>query len=218
MTNEEVLEKIKATRREHGGEAGVGSEEEVMSEAAVETLARRLDRLERQNRLLKRAGVVALVVISTAALMGQATTSQVAKQVEAEAFIVRDPSGRVVASLGAMPDGGGTLMFFDAKSRPRAMLGVAGDGSPGLTLAGKAGNVGVTLFAAADGSRGLEVYDGAGKRRAVTKALADGSPRVGVTYKDGKSGKSRVHLSVLPPGSPQLILYDKAGKVIWSAP
>ncbi len=43
-----------------------------MSEPTMETLARRLDRVERENRRLKRAGVVALAVIAAVVLMGQA--------------------------------------------------------------------------------------------------------------------------------------------------
>ena len=35
-----------------------------MNEPTMETLARRLDRVERENRLLKRAGVLALAVIA----------------------------------------------------------------------------------------------------------------------------------------------------------
>ena len=44
-----------------------------MSEPSMETLTRRLDRVERENRLLKRAGVLALAVIAAVMLMGQAT-------------------------------------------------------------------------------------------------------------------------------------------------
>ena len=43
-----------------------------MSEPTMETLARRLDGVERENRWLKRAGVVALVGIAAVVLMGQA--------------------------------------------------------------------------------------------------------------------------------------------------
>ncbi len=43
-----------------------------MVEPTIETLARRLERVERENRRLKRAGVVALVGIAAVVLMGQA--------------------------------------------------------------------------------------------------------------------------------------------------
>jgi len=70
-----------------------------MSEPTIETLARRLDRVERENRHMKQAGVVALAVIAAVVLMGQATPSKVAKVIEAEKFVVRDKSGKVRAEL-----------------------------------------------------------------------------------------------------------------------
>jgi len=41
-----------------------------MNNPTMETLARRLDRVERENRWLKQAGVVALAVIAGVVLMG----------------------------------------------------------------------------------------------------------------------------------------------------
>ncbi len=53
-----------------------------MTEQIIETLARRLDRVERENGRLKVAGLVALVVIAALGLMGQATRGKVAIVVE----------------------------------------------------------------------------------------------------------------------------------------
>ncbi len=55
-----------------------------MNEPTMETLARRLDRVERENRRLKRAGVAALAVIAAVVMMGQATASKVVRVIEAE--------------------------------------------------------------------------------------------------------------------------------------
>ncbi len=43
-----------------------------MIDPTMETLTRRLDRVERENRWLKRVGVLALAVIAAVVLMGQA--------------------------------------------------------------------------------------------------------------------------------------------------
>jgi len=43
-----------------------------MNEPTMETLTRRLDRVERENRWLKRAGVVALAVIAAVMLVAMA--------------------------------------------------------------------------------------------------------------------------------------------------
>ncbi len=42
-----------------------------MNEPTMETLARRVDRVERENRRLKQAGHVAIAVIAAVVLMGQ---------------------------------------------------------------------------------------------------------------------------------------------------
>jgi hypothetical protein len=76
-----------------------------MAEPTMETLARRLDRVERENRRLKRTGVVALAVIAAVMLMGQATESKVAKVVEAEKFVLRDAKGEKSADLEVKSDG-----------------------------------------------------------------------------------------------------------------
>ncbi len=47
------------------------AKEEAMSKPTMETMARRLDRVERENRRLKQAGHVAIAVIAAVVLMGQ---------------------------------------------------------------------------------------------------------------------------------------------------
>lgn len=98
-----------------------------MNEPTMEALARRLDRVERENRQLKRVGVVALAVIATVVLMGQTTqqskvveAEQVkANEVEARKFILRDASGK----------------------EARAELALSADDSPHLTLSDRGGKV-----------------------------------------------------------------------------
>lgn len=47
-----------------------------MNESALDTMARRLDRVERENRRIKGAGVVVLVAAATVVLMGQTRGGQ----------------------------------------------------------------------------------------------------------------------------------------------
>jgi len=103
------------------------------------SLERRLDRLERESRVLKRAGAVVLAGLAAAALMGQAR-SRVEKRpppptsVEAERFIVRDPVGKVRAALAVEPDGSTRLVLHDRHGARRAVLAVGADGLPALSL------------------------------------------------------------------------------------
>ena len=114
----------------------------------IETLARRLDKVERENRRLMRIGAVALAVIVAVVLMGQATwklapPGKPGKVVGAEQFIVHDARGGVRAVLGTLPDGTVRLVLYD-RSNPgetRVVLGAGPEGSPTLAFSDKAGKV-----------------------------------------------------------------------------
>lgn len=181
---------------DQGGGNGKGNGDgkgEVMNELMMmKTLAQRLDRVERENRRLKRGGAVVLAVVAAVVLMGQATGDKVAKVLEAESFVVRDSKGALRAILGVWEDDEVRLLLPDRNGKSRAILAVKPDGSPYLGL-----------------------YDKDGKRRIGMAVLQDGMLALGLAYTDDKS---RAGLSVGPDGSPRLFLADKAGKVIWSAP
>jgi len=222
------------------------AKERAMNEPTMETLARRLDGVERENRRLKQVGVVALAVIAAVVLMGQATGGKVAKVIEAENFIVRDEHGRKRAELGAKSGNVGlafygnsglasislylyqgaspSLMVVDkhrklaaflspsglglqVKNNSRAALRLDDDGSPRLVLYDKNGmfsqNKRAALELDNDGSPKLVLYDKNGMSRAELGSTSLETTRTGVVEKRPESS---------------LVLFDKKGKVIWSAP
>lgn len=140
--------------------------EGAMNEPTIETLGRRLDRLERENRRLKRVGVVALAVIGAVVMMGQATGGRL---VDAGKFILRDWEGRKRGELMTISSG--------------AYLGL--DGPNGKTR--------------------------------VTIAVLD-EPILTLYGEGAGAGAIRVLLGVNAVDSPYLKLFDKNGKVVWSAP
>ncbi len=105
-----------------------------MNEPTMETLARRLDRVERENRWLKQAGVVALAVIVAVGLMGQVTQGKVAKVVEAEKFVLRDKSGKTRAFLGVGDEGTVVLDLNDQDENIVVNLGVTANGDAVLSF------------------------------------------------------------------------------------
>src|SRR5215831_3067790 len=83
-----------------------------MSELTIETLLPRLERLERENRLLKWLGG-ALVIAAVAAMLVNAKRPELilspTRIIEAEKFVLKDSSGKVRAVLG---EGESTLGFL----------------------------------------------------------------------------------------------------------
>ena len=108
-----------------------------MNHPTMETLARRLDKVERENRGLKKAGVAILAGIAALVLMGHVFTDRV---VEAERFVLIDSSGDTRAVL-AVAKGGSGLYLYDGTGKIRAGLvgGVADE--TGLSLYDKTGKV-----------------------------------------------------------------------------
>ncbi len=203
--------------------------ETVMNEPTIETLARRLDRVERENRWLKRAGVVAVAVIAAVGLMGQATGSKVAKVIEAEKFVLRDTRGKVRGKLEMHKDGVG-LILADEDERPRIMALVAPQ-LVSLSLLDEAGNDRITL-STLERKVAIKLKDKTGKVSGGLGMVYGGQPTLSLT---DNLGKTRVGLFALPRGgavltaadaslimqyweAPVLTLLDKQNKVIWSAP
>ncbi len=119
-----------------------------MTEPTMETLAGRMDRVERENWWLKQAGVVALAVIAGVVLMGQgirktAPPGKPGKMVGAEQFIVHDARGGVRAELGTLPHGTVRLVLYDRGNpgETRVILSAGPEGSPVLSFSDKGGKV-----------------------------------------------------------------------------
>jgi hypothetical protein len=150
-------------------------------EASKEEILERLEKLERENRWLKRSGVAAAALASLFVILGVA--SPVPQTLTAHQILLTDSSGRVRVKLSAVGrkfpflalygpgdrtmlslDGGGTqpgLAIHDVSGKTRILLGGL---SPDLSFYNAAGDTIVSL----DGSLGprLMLFDSAGKLRA----------------------------------------------------
>jgi hypothetical protein len=196
---------------------GVGLREEgatmTTQTADLAAVVGRLEKIERENRRLKYAGVVVLLLAAAGLTMGQA--SPTSKTVEAEAFVLRDPSGTERAAWHLSPEGGAALTFFDQAKKPRAQVRVDRDGAPGVLLFDQAGNGRAMLRADRDGAPHLTLTDQAAQTRSLLRVEANGSP--GLIFFD-QGGKSRATLYVVSDGSATLQLSDKAERVFWRVP
>jgi hypothetical protein len=176
-----------------------------MTEMDLPTLATRLDRLERDNRRLRRW--VCALGTGLAALLTMGQLPPGPKVVEAESFVVRGAKGEPRALLGGIAGGAVTLALRDERGAERLTLVAAADGESTVRLTGPDG-ANIEAAARADGSRiGLE-----GRARKASIALGvNGADLPAITLQD-HSERTRAWLRVLEVGEVTLALSDRDGR------
>ncbi|MFQ5930764.1 MAG: hypothetical protein ACE5MK_13810 [Acidobacteriota bacterium] len=169
-----------------------------MNKSTMDILARRLNRLERENLWLKRLATFVFFGVVALILLGQAKPLDGAKVVEAERFILRDNSGRVRARLGVFNEKL-ALAFHDEDGTVRASLTILRDGKPSLNLYDQAGNTRATLgYTELQGTRTLTTLEN--KRSGM-----------GTKYVTTRTGR-------VTRSESSLVLFGKDRTVIWRAP
>lgn len=172
-----------------------------MGNDSLESVGWRLDRLERENRFLRRVIVCFLLLASTVIAMGQARPSRI---LEADAFLLKDATGRIRARLSMEAEGRPTLTYLDQKGNLVAAL--AGGDEPFLILNKNGSNEQVQL-GANKGLVGLAIYD---KGIRAGLSLQKGTPSLDLFDENGRPALSE------DPAS--LVLFGKDQKVLWSVP
>ena len=155
-------------------------------------LLERMERVERRSRWLAALSVV-VALLCVAVLAWQ--FAPLDSLVEARGFVLRD-----------------------SKWQTRAELRVRRDDSPVLRLNNRAGRPSAVLTVRDDGAVALRLYDTAEMQRAEVRLDEHGTPVFALT---GANGKSRVVLSAEETneaGEPRLLLRDRGGRTVWSAP
>ncbi len=108
------------------------------------TVEQRLERLERQNRWMKRIGMLVLAVAAAVLLSGQAK-GKAWQHLEVSSLTLMDKDGMAGASLSLFGTGTPHLLLHDKNGKKRVWLGVNRDGSPALDLYDKNVNKRATL-------------------------------------------------------------------------
>jgi hypothetical protein len=204
-----------------------------MNEAISEKdlILSRIERLEGQNRILKRGGLVCLVVIGSIGLMGQsqrkptrAPAPATPKNIEAESFILKDSSGRVRAEL-SMSGTGPSFKLHDQSGAALVTLSLndAAPGGPFLLLSDPQHHAGLSM----------SVLEGAGSQISLTGARADIQAHIGVTpdgtnlgLSDQDGFSTNIGSGIQPAKGGQvkktsaasITFFNKDRKVLWSAP
>jgi hypothetical protein len=159
-------------------------------------LEARLEKLERQNRRLKRLGLLFLLIAGSGFLLAQvprkptraapapATPAATYDTLVVHRLELRDSAGKLQGVWNAT-DEGADLVLCDAAEKPRAALAVLADG-PDLILSDAAGKPRAGLTVGAVGPV-LAMFDAAGKLRAGLNVTALG-PGLALYDTAGKAG------------------------------
>ena len=182
-----------------------------MIEATPDSLATRVGKLERENRIWRRSLAAALLLFTGVVLMGQARS----RALDAESFLLRDQNGKPRAAWQTGADGSPSLALFDDKGTTRLGFALLA-GSPVLTFADQEARSRIVLGQSEDGILTL-AFRGSGDKilRAGLSANPDGSAAFALYDKEGKA---RLGLEVQPDGSSDIVVMNRAGKITWKAP
>ena len=199
------------------------------AEQDLRSIVERLQKVEKQNRTLKRFGLGFLLLIGAAVTMGQARPSRTA---EAEQFVVKDPQGHMRAMLG-FSLGAPMLNLYDKVGVTKASLVVGANGIPVLSLFDAAGNQTVSLANGEDGPT-LGLQEGAGRPLSVGELIKQPGVAIHVAKDqialmvEDREGFAAVlgTADLVTPrtgethrtSAASFVLFDKDKNVIWSAP
>ncbi len=188
-----------------------------------QAVAGRIERLERENRRLKRACFVSVGLL-VAAWMGL-TVGFLKQRPSGAPAVLLDENGKPRVTLGMKVVGSRTgidksarLALMDEYGRVRVELGALDVGKVGLRISDEEGKARAELFISGDGPEdlrdrwsktGLIFYDQAGKDRASLYVMTTGRPGLGL--RDGENAL-RASLALSRDGSPYLSLGDEKGK------
>jgi len=176
------------------------------------TLLDRLQKLESENRKMRRLGVVLLIGMSALVLMGQTGKN---RSLDADSLVIRDASGSARIELGLLEDHSPILRMFGTSDNKRAslllssnqkgsaltllggnaLISLHNDDSPALLLAGGGGGTSVEPAL-------VQTYDNNNFHTFMGK-MATVDDRTGSTTWSTAAA---------------LRLVRKDGKVIWEAP
>jgi hypothetical protein len=185
---------------------------------SVEKLAKRIERLERENHKLKMAGLFILLCAASVFLMGQTKATKVgqlsvAKALEAGKFTLKDGRGQKRAELGLFADRP-ALVFYDETNKAALSVGVEPEGA-GLTLYDGNAQKAAALSNTENGPL-MTLYAGGVKRLNISVTAL--GPAVGLL---GKNSEAKAALGLTADDNPFLHLFgpgERGGAQLAAAP
>lgn len=186
-------------------------------------LLERMDRLERENRRLKRFGNVMFVGVAVVVGLVAAVfwytgrfgvAGAVPENITARQFTLRSSDGSARGTWGVAEDGTVRLLLNDAKGKARVRLSLLADGSSGLSFADTADHKLVVLGSLPDQTSSFIISNGAGVPRAVLGLSGTGAANL--VFAD-PGGATKTSLGVDGKGKGAFTLADQPGAQVEDA-
>lgn len=202
-----------------------------MENVLAEGVYRRLDRLERQNRRMKQAGISMLLVLSVVLLTAQVRPEP--RTVIAQKFILEDASGHERALLELVGSHFAAMKFLGESGQQDLVLqageDTTGHGHGWLQLGHDRGQYVLAGSRANDESLTLSdgglLMSGRSIGSVILSAPGTSGPSLDVTDSQGYRTTLGVTDIITPTtgekrttSAASLVLFGKDGEVIWSAP
>ncbi len=187
-------------------------------------LAERLEAVERDNRRLRRLGLMMLVGVGvllglTTAIMVVASRhgmpGMVPQVTEAKKFLLRDAEGRIRGAWGTNEEGAAQLLLQDNAGRSRLRFSVLPDGSSGLAFVDSVNNARIVVGILPDESANIVLADPGGKTRAVLGIAPNGSATL--VFAD-RGGATKAGIGVDPRGLGTLNVVERPGAEVEELP
>ena len=179
------------------------------------TLEQRLEKVERENRWMRRIGMVAAAVAAAVLLIGQGKDKEL-QDLVARSLVLKDSKGQIrLKAVADDDDQDPGIQILDQKGKERLRIAL-GEPGPYLTLRDESGMARVVV-AWADGSTPtpfITLLDENNIER-FEAGFSKGRPFLALR---NERARPRVVAWTKEDGSPDLSLFGKNDKVIWKAP
>lgn len=197
----------------------------------------RVERLEKENRRLKRGALVCVIALASVGLMGQtqhkparkpapppAPAFVMPKDIEAESFVLKDANGKTRAEL-SMSGTGPSLKLLDQSGSALVSLSLndSAPGGPFVLLSDPQHHAGISMSVLENAGSQLSLNGASPDAQAHLGVTSDGtslelSDSEGFSTRIGDGMQSAKNGQVKKATAASIALFNKERKVLWSTP
>jgi len=181
----------------------------------LDAILQRLERLERQNRRLRRGWIVVPVLLAAGLLFH--SNAQQGRSIQAEEFIVIDSGNKPRAALSWRADGSVGLGLTDPSGNKVAGLDVTATGIT-LAMGGDQAKSRALIEVLPDGTAKIALADASKKPRCVVALAASGDNFVGLNDGQGTLRAAMFVQGSAPEAPASINLFDATAKQIYLIP